>query len=121
MLTHVKTVSIYAADQERALRFWTDQVGFEVRRVESMGPGGRWIEVGPPGAHTILVIYPRSMMEDWAQRKPSIVFASADTRATYEALSRRGVEFTQEPRGMAWGNFAIFVDPDGNEFGISDG
>ncbi|MBI3894830.1 MAG: VOC family protein [Acidobacteria bacterium] len=41
MITHVKTVTIYVSDQQEALRFYTDKLGFEVRRSEAMGPN--WI------------------------------------------------------------------------------
>ena len=61
------------------------------------------------------------MMEDWEQRKPSIVFGCDDTEATYRDLTERGVKFTQAPTQMAWGAFAIFVDPDGNEFVLAQG
>ena len=55
-------------------------------------------------------------MEDWEERKPSIVFECDDIRAIFKVMSSRDVEFTQEPTDMAWGSFAIFMDPDGNEF-----
>lgn len=83
-----------------------------------MGPHASWIEVGPPGAASCLVIYPKSMMEDWAERKPSIVFECENLQKTFEEMRDRGVKFTQEPKEMPWGPFAIFVDPDGNWFGL---
>ena len=60
-----------------------------------------------PGAQTRLVIYPRSMMKDWEQCKPSIVFGCEDTEATYRELAQRRVNFTQTPTKMPWGVFAI--------------
>lgn len=83
-----------------------------------MGPDGEWLEVGPQGAESCLVIYPRAMMGDWEERKPSIVFECDDIQATFDAMSSRGFEFTQEPTDMAWGPFAIFRDPDRNKFGL---
>jgi lactoylglutathione lyase len=76
------------------------------------------MEVAPPGAESCLVVYPKSMMEDWAERKPSIVFECDNVQATYEALHSRGSQFRQQPTDMPWGPFAIFVDPDGNWFGL---
>ncbi len=116
MISHVNTVSIYVDDQEKALDFWTGSMGFLVRRSESMGPDARWLEVGPPGAQTCLVLYPRAMMSDWAERKPSVVFQCADIAREHRELSARGVEFLEEPRKMAWGTYARFKDPEGNEF-----
>lgn len=120
MITELKTQAIYVADQTIARRFYTEKLGFEVRRELSMGPAGAWLEMGPPGARSCVVLYPRAAMKDWEQRKPSIVFACKDVKETHRELSSRGVTFTQPPAAMPWGNFAIFSDPDGNEFGLSD-
>ena len=79
---------------------------------------GDWLEVAPPGAGSRLVIYPKAMMPDWAERKPSIVFECADCQAAHARLRDAGVEFSSEPQPMAWGTFAIFRDADGNEFGL---
>ena len=120
MITIVKTVAVYVSDQKEALRFYTQKLRFEVRQTESMGPGGSWIEVAARGGHTRIAIYPRSVMKDWEQRKPSIVFGCEDADATYRELSGRGVKFTQTPKKMPWGTFAQFVDPDGNEFVLTE-
>ena len=116
MITHIKTVAVYVEDQERALAFYTEKLGFEVRFKAPMGPKAHWIELAPKRAQTCLVIYPRSMMPDWPQLKPSVVFSCDDVEATYQELSARGVTFTEPPRRMAWGIFAKFVDVDENEF-----
>lgn len=121
MITNVKTTAVYVSDQEAALRFYTETLGFQVRNNQPMGPQGNWIELAPPEAETRVVIFPREMMEDWEQRRPSIVFGCEDTQAVFQQLAQRGVEFKQEPTKMAWGTFAIFVDPDGNEFVLTDG
>lgn len=121
MITNIKTVAVYVSDQEEAVRFFTDKLGFEVRRRESMGPGGNWIEAAPPGAQTRVVIYPRDLMKQWEELKPSIVFGCQDVEATHRELSRRGVTFTQAPTQMPWGMFTKFVDPDGNEFLLAEG
>lgn len=107
-------------DQQKAVEFWTKQVGFEVHSEKPMGPNARWIEVGPKGAESCLVIYPKTMMEDWAERKPSIVFACDNVQKTYEEMTSRGVQFTQEPKQFPWGMFAIFLDVDSNWFGLRE-
>ena len=121
MIGNVKTVSIYAADQEAAERFYTEQLGFEVRRREAMGTDAYWVEVAPPGEESRVVLYPRLRMKDWAERKPSIVFGCEDVVAEHRTLSTRGVIFTQEPESMLWGTFATFRDPDGNELLLTEG
>ena len=116
----IATVAVYVENQPKALAFWTEQVGFMLHRKESMGPGGDWLEVGPHEAGARLVIYPRGLVDDWAQRKPSVVFECDDIQATYQQMAGRGVTFTQAPKPMPWGPFAIFLDPEGNWFGLRE-
>lgn len=81
-----------------------------------MGPQGDWVELAPKGGQSCLVLYPRAMMPDWENRRPSIVFHCADVEQTYQELVARGVEFREAPKRLPWGIFAQFTDPDGNEF-----
>jgi hypothetical protein len=91
-------------------------VGFEVRANNPMTSQASWIEVAPRDGHTALVLYPKSLMPDWRERKPSMLFFCDDIEKTYSELASRGVDFKQEPKRIPWGTYAIFVDPDGNEF-----
>jgi predicted enzyme related to lactoylglutathione lyase len=120
MITRIKTQAVYVTDQDKALRFYSEALGFELRRDQAMGPGGRWLEVAPPGAQSCVVLYPRSMMKEWDRKQPSIIFACEDVHQTHQRLIARGVEFTQPPQEMPWGTFATFRDPDANEFVLSD-
>jgi len=120
MLKAIKTQAVYVTNQNASLQFYQKVLGFEVRRWEPLGVAGSWIEVAPPGAETCIVLYPRDLMPDWQQRKPSLVFKCDDVAAAHAELEAKGVQFTQEPHKMALGNFASFVDLDGNEFGLSD-
>jgi lactoylglutathione lyase len=79
---------------------------------------GRWIEIAPPGAASCLVLYPRVLLPDWADRKPSIVFDCDDVSATVAAMKSRGVTFSQELKVMQWGPFAAFLDTEGCEHGL---
>jgi predicted enzyme related to lactoylglutathione lyase len=116
MISHIATVAVYVEDQQKASKFWTEQVGFEVRSDQPMGPGISWLEVAPPGAQSCLVIYPKAMMTNWAELKPSIVFLCDDIQTTYARMKENGVHFLDEPYAMPFGNFARFTDLDGNEF-----
>jgi len=118
MILKIGTAALYVEDQQQALEFWTKSVGFEVRAEKEMAPGMKWIEVSPRGAESCLVIYPKSLMKDWAERKPSIVFECDDVQQTYDEMRKRGVEFQQEPQDLPWGPFAIFLDNEGNIFGL---
>ena len=116
MIQRIATVGVYVENQDRALEFWRDRVGFEVKRRESMGNAGDWIEVAPPGAGSRIAIYPKSLMTNWEEMKPSIVFECQDIQAAFESLQANGVEFVDQPKKMAWGTYAKFRDLDGNEF-----
>lgn len=118
MIKHIGTIGIYVDDQLAASRFWTEQVGFEERARTPMGEGQFWLEVAPPGSPTCLVVYPKKLMPDWSERKPSLVFKCDDIDATCAALGKKGVKFAKELAEMPWGKFASFLDPDGNEFGL---
>ena len=49
MIQQIATVAVYVDDQERALEFWRDRMGFEMRRRESIGKAGSWLEGRPRG------------------------------------------------------------------------
>ena len=120
MISRIATQAVYVEDQTAAVQFWVEKVGFELRVELDMGPNAKWIEVGPAGAESNLVIYPKTMMKDWSERKPSIVFECDDIHGTFRDMAARGVEFSQEPTEMPWGPFAIFNDEDGNWYGLRE-
>jgi lactoylglutathione lyase len=118
MIKWLATQAVYVADQKAAADFWTKKVGFETVTRRDLGNGHWWIEVAPPGAQSRLVLYPQSLMNDWSERKPSIVFECEDVERTFAALKSRGVDVGAQPVEMKWGKFATFKDLDGNEFGL---
>ena len=120
MLGPIKTVGIYVSDQAKAVDFYVNVLGFEVRRRMEMGAGAEWVEVAPPNAETCLVIYPRDLMPDWAERKPSMVFHCADVPGTVASLEARGVKIAMPPAELPWGIFAAIEDPDANWLGLTD-
>jgi len=116
MITQIATVAVYVEDQEKALDFWTRAMGFVNRSRREMEDGHAWVEVAPAGAASSLVLYPRPMMKDWRERKPSIVFSCTDLFRFCAEIRGRGVEFVQEPKLTPWGAYAVFRDTEGNEF-----
>jgi lactoylglutathione lyase len=117
MITHVGTVSIYVKDQQKALEFYRDVLGFEVRNDQPMGPNARWIEVAPKGAQTRLVPFTPPGQEDRIGTFSGVVFACEDIEGTYKTLAAKGVEFKQKPEKQVWGGtMAQFYDVDKNTF-----
>ena len=121
MITNVKIVGVNVADQERALRFYVDKLGFSHVTDQPMGdgPNSRWIEVLPPDGQTRLVLWTPPGQEDRVGTFAGVVFTCDDVRGTYEELRDRGVEFTAEPKEESWGVAAQFKDSEGNTFVLS--
>jgi predicted enzyme related to lactoylglutathione lyase len=117
MIKTIKFVSIPVANQDRALKFYTDVLGFGIVTDQPMGPGQqRWIELKIPGAQTGVALFTSDGHEDRIGTFQGISFATDDVAKTYEELTRRGVEFSQGLTEQPWGTFAIFKDLDGNQF-----
>jgi predicted enzyme related to lactoylglutathione lyase len=119
MIKAVKFVSVYVTDQDRALAFYTQKLGFTIATDQPMGPDARWIELRIPGAETALVVVKPMMPEHRVGGFMNMAFVADDVQKTYEELSSRGVEFTQPPKTESWGTGAVFQDPDGNTFALS--
>ena len=119
MITSVEAMTVYVSDQDRALEFFVDQLGFEKRADMSFGQGTRRVEVSPPGAHTRIVLA-QDYGGDWGQGRvgkfTGIVLASRNIQSTFDALQARGVRFTEPPSKQEWGLQAQFVDPDDNSY-----
>ena len=115
MITHLKFASVPCRDQDRALKFWTEKVGLRVITDQPMGDQ-RWIELAIAGSETRLVLF---TPEGHGERVGGFFngsFACDDVEATYRQLSARGVPFKGPPENQPWGTYAIFTDPEGNEF-----
>ena len=118
MISSARSIGVCVSDQDQAIRFFVDRLGFEVRRDEPMGPEVRWIELAPPGGQTVIVPYTPEGLEDRVGSFTGVVFECGDIGATHDQLRERGVKFTQAPVKQDWGTFAQFVDLDGNSYGL---
>lgn len=118
MINNIATVGVYVDDQSAAEKFWTGKIGFEVRSKREMGHGLYWLEVAPKHAQTALVIFPKRLMPNYQELKPSIVFTCDGIEAVCAYLKEQGVAFKDELAELGWGKFASFLDEDGNEFGL---
>jgi lactoylglutathione lyase len=118
MIDAVAFVSINVADQDRAKKFYTEKLGFELMLDVPMGDAGgpRWIEVRPPGARTRVVLFHDP---EGTGSMGACVFDTDDINATAADLKSKGVEILEEPRLAEWGTWwARFRDSEGNEFGF---
>jgi predicted enzyme related to lactoylglutathione lyase len=119
MIKAIKFASVPVSDQDRALDFYTQKLGFEVATDIPFDDNQRWIELRIQDSETRLVLFTPRGQEDRIGSFSNIVFVSDDVDETYRELVARGVEFVQEPKKADWGTAAVLRDPDGNSFVIS--
>jgi len=113
MIRGVKFVSIPVADQDRALAFYTEVLGFRLLTDQPFNDKQRWLELGIPGADTRIVLF-----QFGEKLRPggqlNITLWSDDVEGTARELKGRGVEFVMEPKRQPYGTTSIFKDADGN-------
>jgi catechol 2,3-dioxygenase-like lactoylglutathione lyase family enzyme len=121
-ITQVGTVIVPVSDQDRAIDFYIDKLGFEKRTDMPFGDGDRWVEVAPPGAATtIALVPPREGNPTGVETRTG--FTTEDVDADHASLRARGVDV--DPEVMRMGDpvppMFFFRDQDGNSFLIVEG
>lgn len=120
MIKGLKFVGIPTKNQDKAVKFWTEKMGFRVMTDQPLGPQ-RWIELAIGSSPTGIVLFTPDGHEDRIGTFFNGSFLCDDVEATYRQLSAKGVEFTAPPRKESWGSSVLFKDPDGNQFVMSSG
>jgi catechol 2,3-dioxygenase-like lactoylglutathione lyase family enzyme len=116
MISHLKFVGIPTKNQDAALAFWTEKMGFKVATDQPFDDQQRWIELKIPGAETRVVLFLPEGHENRVGGFFSGSFACDNVEQTYEILKARGVEFVSPPQVQPWGKFCLFKDSEGNQF-----
>ena len=118
----IKVTSLYVDDQEKALRFYTEVLGFVKKADFSQGPF-RWLTVASPedpdGAELQLALnnnpaakaYQQAMFQ---QGQPAAMFYSDDVQTDYERMKARGAAFTMPPKDVTASKIAVLNDTCGN-------
>jgi len=86
MLTKIGTITVQVTDQDKALAFYTQKLGFEKRSDQPMGPDQRWIEVAPQGAQTRILLYKATPEAPWC----SLLRGSASQHRQVHRYGPRG-------------------------------
>jgi predicted enzyme related to lactoylglutathione lyase len=134
-MIRIANSQLWVHDQDEALAFYTEKLGWEVRSDVTMPEMGdfRWLTVGPadqPEFAVVLMAVPGQPVLDDATRKDildlsakgfagTLFLTTDDCRASYEELRARGVEFSEEPEERPYGIDAGFHDPSGNSFRLT--
>jgi len=134
-MMHIANTQLWVHDQDEALAFYTDKLGWEVRSDVTMPEMGdfRWLTVGPVGQQdfsVVLMAVPGQPVMEPETREQVLALAAKgfagtvfvttdDCRASYEELKARGVEFSEEPEERPYGIDAGFHDPSGNSFRLT--
>lgn len=119
MITHIKFVNVPVEEQDRALLFYTEKLGFTIITDQPFDEKQRWIELRIPKAETRLVLFSPDGQGVKAGGFFNAVFECDDVFATHKELVTKGVEFVKPPFKEHWGSFAMFKDSEGNQIGLS--
>lgn len=95
-ISQVATVFVPVADQDRALDFYVDKLGFEKRADFQYGEGSRWIEVAPPGSAMAIALVPPNEGKSAGRDETHCAFTAKDIKAVHAALRARGVDVDSE-------------------------
>jgi uncharacterized glyoxalase superfamily protein PhnB len=134
-MIRIANAQLWVHDQDEALAFYTEKLGFEVRTDATLPELGnfRWLTVGPAGQPDVAIVLmaipgPPVMDEEVAKQVRSLMakgfagtifLTTEDCQASYEELKARGVEFTEEPEERPYGIDSGFRDPSGNSFRLT--
>jgi serine phosphatase RsbU (regulator of sigma subunit)/predicted enzyme related to lactoylglutathione lyase len=133
----IHAVNVFVRDQDRSLRFYVDQLGFDLAFDVRIQSGMRWVAVAPPDGTAVLTLIapePGSKEYELIGRATQLVFLTEDVTAKFREWSQRGVQFQHTPRlkrlkyaegsvvpteAPVWGGvFTRFKDIDGNSFAL---
>ncbi len=143
MIQKMSHASIYVLDQDVAKNFYVDKLGFDLKADYSAPNGFRWLAVAPKGQSEVEIAllkvgsggdFGRANGNGSDTAKKDIdsmaallkkgwfsagAFHTADCRKTFEELKSKGVEFVSEPKDEFFGVVAVFKDPFGNWFSMT--
>jgi len=134
-MIRIANAQLWVHDQDEALAFYTEKLGFAVRTAATLPELGnfRWLTVSPAGQPDVAIVLmaipgPPVMDEEVANQVRSLMatgfagtvfLTTEDCQASYEELKARGVEFTEEPEERPYGIDSGFRDPSGNSFRLT--
>lgn len=119
MITAVASCIVYVGDQDAALAFYRDVLGFDVVMDAEMAEGSRWLEMKPSGAQTSVVALLARAFSKTPGEGAFLTFAVDDVEATVEELRARGAT-TSDVICEPWGVYATVDAPDGHRLQFNE-
>jgi catechol 2,3-dioxygenase-like lactoylglutathione lyase family enzyme len=119
MVRGIKFVAIPVRNQDAALKFYTEALGFKIVTDQPFTADQRWIELLIPGAETGVALFTPEGHENRIGQFQSIAFWCDDVFSTAKTMKAKGAIFAEEPKTEVWGSTAIFQDQDGNRCALS--
>jgi catechol 2,3-dioxygenase-like lactoylglutathione lyase family enzyme len=114
----IELVAIPVSDDDRAIEFYTEKLGFVLDYDHHVSDELRFIQLTPPGSACSIVLGKGiTEMPPGSQKGVQIVISDAD--AAHAELSARGVE-VGDIQSLPWGRFIFFADPDGNTWSLQE-
>jgi lactoylglutathione lyase len=113
-ITDVRTIGVNVINQDEAIAFYIDKLGFEKRLDAPISPTMRWIEVAPPGANTSLALTAEDASHEATDT--GVRFSVPDAAAEHATMRDRGVDVGELLRWDDIPPMFSFDDPDGNRF-----
>lgn len=109
-MLRISDMTYLVRDQDEALAFFVDALGFVVRQDETNASGGRRVVVGPADGGTGLVLAVSDAAGDQASGKVAFFLETDDFAAQHARMAAAGVRFREEPRHEEYGTVAVFED-----------
>ena len=123
MITAVSHVTLFVEDQDKALAFYTNVLGFELHTDAMFGPDMRWLTINAKGQENFEIALmkattpeEKALVGKQAHEHPFLCLATNDCHGDYERLTKAGVTFIEAPQEQPWGIQAIFKDLYGTTF-----
>jgi catechol 2,3-dioxygenase-like lactoylglutathione lyase family enzyme len=124
-MPHIGLVAVVVHDYDKALAFYTDALGFELREDTDMGAGKRWIVVAPRGAKETAVLLAKAdgpaqqaRVGDQTGGRVGLLLNTDDFARDHAGMLAAGVEFEEQPRHEPYGTVAVFRDLYGNRWDL---
>ncbi|MEI2441223.1 VOC family protein [Priestia megaterium] len=124
MIKKVGQIMVYVNDQDQAVKFWTEKMGFQVISEQNNKQGMKWIELAPvAGAETTIILHNKQLIAKMQPElnvgTPSLLFFTENVDELYGDLTAKGVtvgEIVSMPSGRVFN----FSDSEGNYFAVME-